>query len=309
MTQDSYQKLLQLETTPEALNATADYLALKMKPFLKVLEPVLICFPDQGPASLGGLFKEAVLRCESLPVFWGPDYRWKSLLQQAFSTHADTIIGDPQVILGLMKLAKATGTPLYAYDVILCGDPFARWMVDGLKQGMDCMVWGCYSVRSGPVVAGFSCVQEAGIHIREDVFETQVIHPDGEETPVHNRGKLIFTSSKDPEIIYDPHKTALVQQHRCSCGCEEPRVVEANSVRQDNLSKEYLEDSFLKWSSVLDYRAEYTESGAALELVVFPGESLPKLPSFAKLNVRAWNPDQDVPFCMRRYVEKIQEKS
>lgn len=308
MTQDSYQIILELETTPEALEATVQYLAKRMKPFLQTLEPVLVCFPDDGPSSLGGVFKEAVLRCDATPVFWGPDYRWKALLHTAFETHANTVVGHPLVILGLMKLARATATPLYVYDVILCGDPFSHWMLDDLKIGLDCKLWGCYAVRSGPVVAGFSCEQEAGIHIRTDVFHPVVPEHDGNEWFCSKRGRLYFASAKNPEIIFDPEELSLVHYQPCSCGCDEPRVVETSSTRQDNRSRELLEDKFLAWSSVLDYRTEKTESGMALELVVFPGESLPKVPSVAKLKVRPWNPEEDIPFCMRQYAVKITEK-
>jgi len=308
VTEHDYQKILELETTPEALEATVNYLAVKMKPFLQTMEPVLICFPDEGPASLGNIFKEAVIRCDATPVFWGPDYRWKTLLQMAFQTHANTIVGHPLVILGLMKLAKATTTPLYVYDVIACGDPFSRWMVHGLKNGLDCKIWGCYAVQSGPIVAGFSCEQEAGIHIREDVLIPKVQYRSKDLQPGPKRGILYFASAKNPELVYDPREVAVVHHHACSCGCQEPRVVETFSSRQDIISRMLLEDKFLTWSSVLDYRAEYTESGTALELVVFPGESLPKIPTFAKLNVRPWNPEEDIPFCMERYALKIKEK-
>jgi len=303
----NYQKLLELETTPEALEATVGYLTDRIKPFLSTLEPVLICYPDEGAASLGGVFKEAVLRCEAKPVFWGPDYRWKELLRIAFDTHANTIVGPPQVVLGLMKLAHATATPLYVYDAIIAGDPFAFWMVEGIKKGFDCNAWGCYAVQSGPVIAGFSCKQEAGIHIREDVFKT-CLQRDGDENSARNFGRLYFMSAKDRELLYDPEHMALVHYHPCSCGCDESRVIEVKSVRSDNLSRDHLEAVLLKWSSVLDYQVEYTESGAALELVVFPGEAIPQLPSFAKLNVRLWNPNEDIPFCMRKFAEKIPEK-
>jgi len=308
VTSCSYKKLLELETTPEGIEASITYVANHMKQFLQTLEPVLVCFPDDGPASLGGIFREAVLRCNAVPVFWGPDYRWKTLLRTAFETHANTIVAHPLVVLGLMKLAKATATPLYVYDVIACGDPFSHWIVNDLKRGLDCKIWGCYAVRSGPVIAGFSCEQEAGIHIREDVFIPNLQCRPEEECVIPKRGRLYFTYAKNPEIIFDPEEVAVVHNHRCSCGCEAPRVVETNSARNDNLSRVVLEDAFLTWSSVLDYRAEYTESGAALELVVFPGESLPKLPSFAKLNVRPWNPDEDIPVCMEKYTVKISEK-
>lgn len=291
---DSYEKLLELETAPEAIEATVQYLARLMKPFLQTLEPVLICYPDDGPASLGGIFKEAVIRCEAAPVFWGPDYRWMELLRIAFDTHANTLIGHPQTVLGLMKLAKVTKTPLYIYDMIVGGDPFPRWMVDGLKSGFDCNVWGCYAVRSGPVVAGFSCMQEAGIHIREDVFVPEIVAEPNAEVSKWNRVR--FASVKNPDIQYDPEQMARIRYQPCSCGCDEPRVVETKSVRPDVLCKNNLDELLLTWSSILDYRVEYGESGIALDLVVFPGEPLPKLPSCAKLVIRPWNPSEDIPF-------------
>lgn len=307
MTESCYEKILALETTPEALEATVDYLSGLIKPFLSTLEPVLICFPDEGPKSLGGIFKEAVLRCEAMPVFWGPNYRWKELLRLAFDTHANTVIGHPRVVLGLMKLAKATATPLYIYDVIICGDPFARWMINGFKRGLDCRVWGCYAVESGPIVAGFSCEQEAGIHIREDVFDPIVVLDKDHSVPF-NRGRLFFASKKNPELIYDPEQFALVQHQPCFCGSDAPRVVETRSVQQGSDSRQYMEEEILSWSSVLDYRTELTESGTALELVVFPDELIPKLPTFAKQTVRTWNPKEDVPFFIQDRYLKIPEK-
>ena len=109
-------------------------------------------------------------------------------------------------------------------------------------------------------------------------------------------------------MVLDPELTVLLHKQPCCCGCDEPRVVDVKSVRNDRLLTEYLEDQLLTWSSVLDYRVEYTEFGAALELVVFSGEQLPRLPSFAKLKIRFWNPEADIPFCMCGFVEKIPEK-
>ena len=63
MIKDAYNRILEQETTPEALEATVCYLVDQLRPFLKTPEPVLVCFPDEGPASLGGLYKEALHRC------------------------------------------------------------------------------------------------------------------------------------------------------------------------------------------------------------------------------------------------------
>jgi len=302
-----YERIMELETTPEALEATVEYLARLIRPFLQTLEPVLICYPDDGPASLGGIFRQAVLRCEAKPVFLNGNYRWKDLLRIAFDTHANTLIGHPLIVMGLMKLAKATGTPLYIYDVIAGGDPFPRWIVNGLKRGFDCNTWGCYALNSGPVVAGFTCSQEAGIHIREEVFRPVLKQASDSDGP-RNWGRLFFTSAKDPDLVYDPQKNALLQYQPCSCGCDEVRVIEVRSLREEELAEEILQEQLLSWSSILDYRASYTESGLNLEVVVFPGELLPDMPSCAKLTVRPWEPDRDIPFIVQDVNMNIPQK-
>ena len=50
------------------------------------------------------------------------------------------------------------------------------------------------------------------------------------------------------------------------------------------------------WTSVLDCRLSRGEYGLEMEVVTFPGEKLPKLPSCAKRLVRAWDPEKDEPF-------------
>lgn len=302
-----FDKLYQLETTPEALEASSQYLADHIKPFLSLLEPVLICFPDEGPASLGSVFKRAVELCGAIAIIWGPDYRWQELLRLAFDSHANTIVGPPQVLLGLMKLSRGTGTPLYVYDVIVCGDPFPRWMVNGLKRGLDCKVWGCYAIHSGPLIAGFSCEQEAGIHIREDMF-LPILERDRNQYP-QNRGRLRFAYTKDTQMIYDPQEIALVQHQPCSCGCDSPRVVETVSAADGADFEESLVEALLTWTSVLDFRATNTENGLKLEVIVFPNEALPELPGCAKLLLRNWDPEQDVPFFVQDYYLKDSENS
>lgn len=300
-----FEKLYQLETTPEALEASSRYLADHIKPFLSLLEPVLICFPDEGPASIGGVFKRAVEICGAIAIIWGPDYRWQELLRLAFDSHANTVIAPPQILLGLMKLARATRTPLYVYDVIACGDPFPRWMVNGMQLGLDCRVWGCYAIHSSPVVAGFSCEQGAGIHIREEMFTP--VADCFNETNRKNWGRLYFSYKRSPELFFDPEVIAIVQHQPCSCGCDSPRVQEAVSAKAGGAAKEALVDNLLTWSSVLDFRATNTENGLKLELIVFPNEALPELPSCAQLQVRTWDPERDVPYFVQVHYLKESE--
>ena len=305
---DVYQMILDMETTPDALEATVCYLAEKIKPFLSTLEPVLICFPDEGPKSLGGIFKRAVEMCGAAAIVWGPDYRWKELLRLAFDTHANTVIAHPLIAMGLHKLVKATKTPLYVYDLVFGGYPYSKWMVDGVKNGLDCRVWGCYAANCGPVIIGFTCDQEAGIHIRNDVFDLQILDDEGNVSQTARRGKLRFVSRKDPAIFYDPDESANLHYQPCSCGCDDPRIAEL-TYHHHSPAVFNLEELLLNWSSVLDYRVEDTPSGLDLEVVVFPGEPIPRLPSCAKLTVRAWDPDTDIPFFMRKNYAAGAEKT
>ncbi len=306
MNPDIFERICLSELSPEALEESCAYLTEKLKQFVYKQEPVLVCFPDEGPASLGGIFGEAVRRCEAKPVFLGGSYRWKELLYLAFDSHSQVIIAHPTVVLGLMKLSKYTKTPLYIHNAVLTCYPYSRWMVQGLKKGLDCKVWGCYNLRNSPVIAGFTCDEDAGIHVRQEVFRADVVDEGGKPMPDSRRGKLLFHYLKE-DVVFDPEETALLRHQECSCGNDAPRIVESVYSGSGDTTKRIWEERFLAWSSVLDYRARQTESGIDLELVVFPGECLPKLPSCAKLTVRPWEPERDVPFYIADHFVKISE--
>ena len=70
--------------------------------------------------------------------------------------------------------------------------------------------------------------------------------------------------------------------------------IDTNNGMDSSLSK--LGESLHYWGSILDCRLANTGYGIELEVIVFPGEKLPKFPSCAKLLVRAWNPETDEPF-------------
>ncbi|MEE1327204.1 MAG: hypothetical protein UHS47_01515, partial [Oscillospiraceae bacterium] len=84
------------------------------------------------------LLEQAALRINVVPVIWGPDHRWNTLLRQTFQSHASAVIGSPLVILGLSKLAHTNGTPLYVRNVMSAGSPCLDWMKEGIVQGLDC---------------------------------------------------------------------------------------------------------------------------------------------------------------------------
>lgn len=292
----AYAKLTAFAEKPEALEQTVQYLMEHLSTFAKIQERVLICFPDDGLASLGGLFKEAVLRIGGIPIFWGGDRRWKTLLRTAFSDKPTTIVGEPLVLLGLTKLARSTGTPLSIHNVVVSGYPSAPWLVDGLQEWLDCSVWGCYAPGSGPLVVGFGCPLSCMVHLRDTVYSVKIINREGMEVPAGTIGEIALSLVEQPDILWHTKEQASLILEPCTCGCVAPRLTNFDFGRHIDPQLLHLRENLLPWLSVLDYRAKRTESGLELELVAFPGELLPKLPTCAKLQIRPWDPEADEPF-------------
>lgn len=301
MRKEVIDRLLQLETTPEALERSRTYLQKHLEQALRSCEDVLICFPDNGENSIGGMMGRVVRSLGAKPIFWGPDYRWKTLLRLAFESHALAVIGPPLVVFGLMKMSLATDTPLNIHKAVVGGYPFTGWITEGIKRGLDCHIWGCYLIGDHPVVAGITCNQEAGIHIRGELFEAQICDETGAVMADAQRGHLTLHYRCAPELVLDSEETAKIWHQPCSCGCDDPRIVDTVYVGSEDADKILLEERYLDWSSVLDCRVCHREDGDTLELVVFPGRVLPKIRDGLSVSIRYWDPDVDEPFCMEKY--------
>lgn len=112
--------------------------------FLKSKERVLICC---GSGS-GRILAECVAARGGIPAFWGEDLRWSTLLRLAFVDRYKVVAGPPQLILGLSKLSKQRGTPLYIRNAILteeCPD----WVRESIEGSLDCRTW---SVSAGEIL-------------------------------------------------------------------------------------------------------------------------------------------------------------
>ena len=101
-----YALLQEYAMQPRAQEETVSYLAEKLSHFVKWMDPVLICLPDQEPGGLSHLMEQAVLLCEGVPVTWGRDHRWMSLLRLAFSSRASANCEHTADCPGAFKAAK-----------------------------------------------------------------------------------------------------------------------------------------------------------------------------------------------------------
>lgn len=274
-------------------DASVRYLAANLSRFVKKGDKVLLAFLRHESDSIGGLMEQAVKLCGGTPVMW-EDHRWKSLLQIAFFSRASVIVGPPLVILSLAKLQKYTGLPLYIRHAVSAGYPCLDWMVEGIRQGLDCQTWGCLDVGNA-VVAGFSCGKSLGVHIRQEEYDVEVLSEKEAE------GQILLRSKTYPDKSYLLREHGRIETAPCICGCAAPRLMDIHSGPSMDPELRLLGERLHSWTSVLDCRIKRGEYGLELELIVFPGEKLPKLPPVAKQVIRPWDPKHDEPFSTPTY--------
>ena len=290
------QQIVALSMEPAQQEETLAYMAAQMERFVKPGDSVLLCFPEHREGELSWLYEQAVIRCGGTAVIWGPDHRWKTLLQQAFYTHARTVIGPPLIVLGLTKLVKHSGLPLYIRHVVTAGYPCLDWMIDGIRRGFDCSSWGSFGIGTSGVVAGFSCGKSRGVHLRQNHYAVDILDPEGNSLPVGMTGELVLYPRKHPQLRLPMEELAYVETAPCDCGCEAPRLMGMRPYLVEDSYLMQLGQEIQSWTSVLDCRLCRSHYGLEMELVVFPGEKLPQLPSAAKQIVRPWDPNTDEPF-------------
>lgn len=299
MERNGYQKLVEYSLEPHVQERSIGYLAEHLGKFLKKQERVLICFLEHKEGNLSWLMEQAAIRCGAVPVLWGPDRRWKTLLQQAFFSHASAVIGPPLVLLGLTKLKRQSNIPLPIRKVITAEYPCTDWMIDGIVKGLDCEVGGCYALRDTGVVAGFACGHSWGIHLRDTDYGVEIQDDRGLPLPPGQLGEIVLYSKADPSLRCATGEKARLETAPCGCGSSAPRLLDLQSGSIQDPDLVELGQFLHSWTSILDCRLSKGEYGLEIEIVCFPGEKLPKLPSAAKLVVRPWNPKTDEPFWRR----------
>ena len=277
---------------------TAQYLREHIAKFLKQGERMLICLPESGPDSLREMLADAVTQIGGIPVLWGPDLRWKTLLRQAFNRKIKAIAGPPLILLGLTKLARAMGTPLSVRNVLLTGYPASDWMIDGIVSGLDCKIWGCFGPGLDGIVSGFSCGKSKGVHLRDDILTFEILDGDGNPLPEGMFGNIALTprNGRGERRVMREH--ARLDSTACTCGCTSPRLMDIGPGYKADSTLFTLGESLHKWTSILDCSVRKGPYGLEIELVTFPGEQLPKLPTCAKRVIRNWDPDLDEPLAV-----------
>lgn len=300
MNRNIYKKMVDLAREEDALERSVAYLSEHLGHFLRKGERVFICFSEYEHGNLTWLMEQAVLRCEAVPVIWGPERLWKTLLQQAFLNKVTAIIGSPLLLLGLSKLRRQSGTPLSIRRVITAGYPAPEWMIDGIVDGLDCEMGGCFTLDISGVVAGFACGRSWGVHIREEEYRVDIVDENDVRVPDGQMGEIVLYPKDRPDLRWPLGEGGRLEIEPCVCGSDKVRMMDMVWGWGQDPAVLELAQMLHSWTSVLDCQVIKGESGLELEIVCFQGEKLPKLPSVAKLVVRPWNPQTDAPYNFAR---------
>lgn len=295
MSREVYEKIIDQCWQPAAREKTIQYLAEHLGKFLRKEERVLICFRCREEGSLSWYMEQAVLRCGAVPVVWGPDCLWKTLLRQAFANKVTAIIGPPLILLGLMKLKRYSSIPLYIRRVITAGYPCPDWMIEGLVKGFDCEVGGCFGLEHSGIVAGFACGKSWGVHLRSDVFGVEVVDAQGLPVPEGTQGEVVIWPKDAPQLRLPLGDYATMLTEPCSCGSTTTRLSRMCYGGLADPDLDALAHELLSWTSILDCHLKRGECGLEIEIVCFQGEKLPPIPTAARLLIRHWNPQADEP--------------
>ena len=292
-----YGILRAMAAQPDAQEKTVAYLAGQLSQLVKKMDTVLICFPEQGNGSLSQLMEQAVLRCDAIPVVWGADHRWKSLMRLAFSSRASMIVSTPLIVLGLAKLQNFYEVPLFVRKVVTAGYPCEEWMIDGILRGFDCTSAGCFGIGTTGVVAGFSCSKVHGIHLRDSEYRVEIVDGKGNVLPEGEEGEMVLSPVGAPELRYFMGENARLHTGRCICGSTHPLLTDIRPGRTEaDADLLALGQMLQSWNTVLDCRLRKGRYGLEMEIVELPGGRLPKLPTAAKRCIRAFDPETDEPF-------------
>ena len=194
-----------------------------------------------------------------------------------------------------MKLKRYNETPLSVRKVITAGYPCPDWMVDGLVKGFDCEVGGCFGLEHSGIVAGFSCGQSWGVHLRDDDYGVDIVDDQGKSLPEGHQGQIVLYPKQFPEQRLPIGDTAYLTKEVCKCGSEAPRLLNMCYGGLGDSDLDSLAQHLMSWTSILDCHVKRGQFGLEIEIICFQGEKLPQLPSAARLVIRPWDPQTDTP--------------
>ena len=173
-----------------------------------------------GPGLNGGSHK---VGCLTLPMSSGNTERQ---IQFMNDLNATIICCTPSYAAYIGETLKEQGYKPEDISLkagIFGAEPWTEEMRRGIEETLGIKAYDIYGLTetSGPGVA-FECCEQTGMHVNEDHFYPEIIHPDtGEVLPEGEKGELVFTAlDKEafPLLRYRTRDICVLSRKKCSCG-------------------------------------------------------------------------------------------
>ncbi len=125
----------------------------------------------------------------------------------------------------------------------------------------------------------------------------EILDEDGASLPDGEDGEIVLYSKAAPELRCHTGEQGKLVRKTCKCGSSAPRVIDfAPGKTESDPMLLQLGQELQSWTSILDCRLKRGSYGLEIELVVIPGEKLPKLPTAAKMVIRNLDLETQEPF-------------
>ncbi len=172
-----------------------------------------------GPGLNGGSHK---VGCLTLPMSSGNTERQLQFMTDLGST---IICCTPSYAANLGEVINERGLRdrIKLKAGIFGAEPWTEEMRRNIQESLGIRAYDIYGLTeiSGPGVS-FECEEQAGMHIQEDHFIPEIIHPDtGEVLPEGEVGELVFTcitKKAFPLLRYRTRDLCYLTRKKCSCG-------------------------------------------------------------------------------------------
>lgn len=188
---------------------------------------------------LGAHYGAELIGATVIPMSGGNNKR-QIMLMQDFGTTA--LACTPSYALALAETAAEMGVSFDALKLrvgFFGAEPWPEEMRTAIEQRLRLKAIDIYGLTEviGPGVAS-ECMEQKGLHVFEDHFYPEIIHPDtGEPLPDGERGEMVFTClTKEafPLLRFRTRDITRLIPGRCACG-RTLRRMEKVSDRSDDM--------------------------------------------------------------------------
>lgn len=178
---------------------------------------------------LGVHYGGELLGATVVPVSGGNTKRQLQIMRDFGTT---VLACTPSYALYMAEAAKDEGVDIDDLPLrvgILGAEPWSENMRKEIEEKLGIEAYDIYGMSEiiGPGVA-IECSEHDGLHVFEDHFLVEVIHPDtGESLPSGSKGELVFTSlTKEafPIIRYRTRDISILNCRPCACGRTHARM-------------------------------------------------------------------------------------